>query len=442
MKLKITVLKHTNMKIYKYLLLCSAFLLFFVACEEERFEITSGDSVPPGQPVFNSFKSLHGGARIFFTAPADEDLLSIDAVVSNDSKSYTFSVSYYTDSIEVLGLAKVEDYTVKLYAVDRAGNKSNAIDVSVRPLESAYAKVAKTVYVKAGFDAFYVDWKNELCDPVNVFVDYSFTQSGMARQLLSVFVSADSVNRVFVNDLDLEETSPVNVKIRISDLYENFSETIDFGNLFVLKDIEVPKFDAQKAPLWSMPLEYNEPPFGGGVAQVDGILYDGITAKVIDGLIDRDANLNYMFVTNASGSGYEDPDPCPWNVLIDLGGYYELSRIITHQRWSSSGTAIERGNYYKDVNVGSYNMYRWDEEKNEWEFMSYHRIQIPQGLLSDIQWMQLGRAGDMAYMYPDEPQYSKPTRWFRYEALSNFDDNYTKPAARLLSEITLYAKKK
>jgi hypothetical protein len=440
LKIKIRIIKYTNMKTYKYLLLFSAFLLFFAACEEERFEITSGDSVPPGQPVFNGFKPLHGGARIFFTAPADEDLLSIDAVVSNGDKSYTFSVSYFTDSVDVLGLAKAENYTVKLYAVDRAGNRSSAVDASVQPLESAYAKVAKTVYVKPGFNAFYVDWVNELGEAVNVFVDYTFTQNGVSRQLLSVFVSADSTNRVFVNDLDLEETSPVNVKVRVSDLYENFSETHDFGNMFVLKDVEIPKFDAQKNPLWSMPDENEYPPFGGGVPQVDGIYFDGITAKVIDGLIDRDGNLNYMFV-NADGE-YADPDPCPWSVLIDLGDYYELSRIVSHQRWSSSGSAIERGNYYQDVNVGSFNMYRWDEEKLEWEFLSYNKIAVPQGTLSDIQWMQLGRAGDMAYMYPDEPGYTKPTRWFRYEALSNFADNYTNPAARLLSEITLYAKKK
>jgi hypothetical protein len=429
------------MKTYKYLLLFSAFLLFFVACEEEdRFEITSGDSVPPGQPVFNGFKPLNGGARIFFTAPADEDLLSIDAVVTNGDRTYTFSVSYFTDSIDVLGLAKAENYTIKLYAVDRAGNRSNPADAPVQPLEPAYLKVAKTVYVKPGFNAFYVDWKNELDETVNVFVDYTFTQNGVTRQLLSVFVSADSVNRKFVNDLDLEENSPVNVKVRVCDLYENFSETLDFGNLFVLKDVEIPKFDALQNPLWSMPLENEYPPFGGGVMQVDGILYDGTTAKVIDGLIDRDGNLNYMFVT--TNAPYADPAPCPWSLLIDLGDYYELSRIVTHQRWNSSGATIERGGYYRDVNVGSFNMYRWDEEKSEWEFISYNRIPVPQGTLSDIQWMQLGRAGDMSYMYPDEPGYTKPTRWFRYEALSNFNDNYTSPAARLLSEITLYAKKK
>jgi hypothetical protein len=420
------------MKAYKYLLfIFGAFLLFFVSCEEERFEITSGDSVPPGQPVVNGYKPLHGGARVFFTAPTDEDLLSIDAVVTTGGKPYTFSVSYYTDSIDVRGLAVIEDYTITMYAVDRAGNRSNATTVTVRPMEAAYIKVSKTVFVKPGFDAFFVDWTNELGEAVNIFVDYTFTQSGATRQLLSVFSSADTTNRVFISDLTLSETEPVSVKVRVSDMYENFSETLDFGNLTVLKDFEIPKFDAMKNPLWSMPLENTEPPFGGGVTQVMGNIFDGRTAKVIDGLIDRDENLNYL-MTEADY----------WNVLIDLGDYFELSRIITHQRHTSSGAVIERGGYYRDSNVGRYNMYRWDEETNQWEFLSEHKIAVPQTLLSDIQWMQLGRAGDMAYMYPDEPGYTKPTRWFRYEALSNFDANYTSKGQRCLSEITLFAKKK
>jgi hypothetical protein len=87
-------------------------------------------------------------------------------------------------------------------------------------------------------------------------------------------------------------------------------------------------------------------------------------------------------------------------------------------------------------------MYVWNEDKLEWEFVSYHKIPVPKGTLSDIQWMQLGRAGDIAYMYPDDPKYTRPARWFRYEAISNFDDNYTNRDARIVSEISLFAKPK
>jgi hypothetical protein len=424
------------MKMNKYLLLFAAFLLFFAACEEEkRFAISSDDTVPPGAPVYLDYKPLNGGARLFFTAPADEDLLSIDAVAVNGDKSYRFSVSYFTDSLDVYALPKEEDYTVQLFAVDRAGNKSNVVNVTVRPLESAYSKVAKTIVAKPGFDAIFVDWKNELGEAVNVFVDYTFEQNGVTRELMSVFASADTVDRKYINDLDLDASHPVSVKVRVSDLYSNFSETLDFGKLVVLKDVELQKFDSEKNPLWSMPQENVEPPFGGGVRQVNGSSFDGKTRAVIDGIIDRDGNLNYL-MTDCDEYGYE------WSVLIDLGAYYELSRIITHQRWHSSGADIERGNYYMGSNVGHYRMYRWDEESMSWETISEHKIPVPKGTLSDIQWMQLGRAGDMAYMFPDEPGYTKPTRWFRYQALHNFNDNYTDRNCNLLSEITLFAKQK
>jgi len=76
-----------------------------------------------------------------------------------------------------------------------------------------------------------------------------------------------------------------------------------------------------------------------------------------------------------------------------------------------------------------------------WDSISRHKIVFPVGL-TEMEYKQLGMAGDMAYFYPDEPQFTKPTRWFRYEALFGFSSNYTSTNAISLSEITLYAKKK
>jgi hypothetical protein len=420
----------------KYLLLFVAFLLFFASCEEEkRFAISSDDTDPPAPPVYVDYKPLNGGARLFFRPPADEDVLSIDAVAVNKGKSYRFSVSYFSDSLDVYALSTEEDYTVQLFAVDRAGNKSSMVPVTVRPLESAYSKVAKSLVAKAGFDAIFVDWKNELGVAVNVFVEYSFEQNGVKRDLLSVFVSSDTADRRYIADLDLDAAHPVSVKVRVGDQYENFSETLDFGKLVILKDVKIPKFDAEKNPLWSMPQEKMEPPFGGGARQVVGYYFDGKNPKVIDDLIDRDNNLNYL-LTDPAQEEYE------WNVIINLGDYYELSRIVTHQRWQSGADVVTRGGYYRESNVGHYRMYRWDEETMSWEVISEHKIPIPKEVSSDIQWMQVGRAGDEAYMYPDEPGYTKPTRWFRYQALHGFLENYTSIDYAALSEITLFAKQK
>jgi hypothetical protein len=44
-------------------------------------------------------------------------------------------------------------------------------------------------------------------------------------------------------------------------------------------------------------------------------------------------------------------------------------------------------------------------------------------------------------MYPDDPKFTKPTRWFRYEALTGFNNDYQSLGANCLSEITLYGRK-
>src|SRR3546814_2358569 len=49
----------------------------------------------------------------------------------------TFSASYFADSLEVYGFADTSEYTVQLYAVDRAGNRSEVVNVPVTPLEPA-----------------------------------------------------------------------------------------------------------------------------------------------------------------------------------------------------------------------------------------------------------------------------------------------------------------
>jgi hypothetical protein len=133
--------------------------------------------------------------------------------------------------------------------------------------------------------------------------------------------------------------------------------------------------------------------------------------------------------------------------MIDLGDYYELSRIITHQRYNLDGAYMDnnenagREAYYRYQNVGIYRMYLWDEDIQAWDTIGMHKITFPNDL-TEREFRLLGAAGDIAYMYPDEPQFTKPTRWFRYEALFGFNSNYTSKDGNSLSELTLYAKKK
>ncbi|GGH08960.1 DUF4959 domain-containing protein [Sphingobacterium alkalisoli] len=423
-------MKSTNLKLL-YITLAS--LLLF-SCEElERFKPNSDDSNPPGKVTLKTYKALFGGARFFYTLPDDEDLMSIEAVYTNPKgKAFTFAASYFVDSLDVYGFPSSEEYTVQLFAVDRAGNRSEALDVPVIPLEPAFSRVANSMEVKPGFSSFFLDWTNELKQNINVYVDFTFNQDGATRTLTSVFSSNLEEDRRFVNDLFLPPTEKVAVKVRVEDMYGNITETIDKGSISLFEDNKIEKSE------WMLP---NANDSVGGVPMVFGNALEGRNRYVIDDIIDRGDNLNFMHTGSRGKTGRTADGNMPWNFIIDLGGYYELSRIITVQRHSGGLANIARGQYYRDENVGMYNMYIWDDATSSWEFVSQSKIIVPQGL-TELEFVKKGEAGDMAYMYPDEPAYTKPTRWFRYEAVKSFNGNYTLEDANCLSEITLYGKKR
>jgi hypothetical protein len=425
----------------KFLFISIILCLFGASCsEEKRFDINSDDKVPPGAPVISGYDPLNGEVLIHYTPPTDIDVISVDAQYTrkSDGRVFRFSTSYFSNSILIPGLSDTIYYEVEVYAVDRAGNHSPKIKFPVKPMPSAIMKVKEGMIIKPGFNAVFAKWTNELLRSVNVLIDYSFTdRDGAARTLTRVFTSSTKENRYYITDIDIPDDSPIKVRYRVSDEYENYT---DYGKdtvIFVMKDVEVPKLKPDRSPYWALP-EGGSTPLaaeGSTIKQVGGNTADGKLAKVIDGLIDMNESLNYMMSS-------EDH---PWSLILDLRDTFELSRIVTHQRHTAPDTdfsEVGRGGYYRKGNIGQYRMYRWDHETKTWELISFHKIEMPQGTLSELEWNKLGRAGDMAYMYPDDPQFTKPTRWFRYEALSGFVDNYASGNGGSLSEITLYCKEK
>ncbi len=418
--------------ILNYICFSLGLMSVFSCKETDRFKPNSDDSTPPGKVELREYKALYGGARFFYNLPDDEDLMSIEAVyTSTNGKPFTFSASYFVDSLDVYGFPSTNEYTVELFAVDRAGNRSEPLAVKVQPLEPAFTRVAQSIEVKPGFSSFFLDWTNELEQNINVYVDFSFTQNGQTREFTTVFSSNLAEDRRFINDLFLSPQEKVDVKVRVEDIYGNTTEPIAKGQLSLYEDIKIAK------DTWVLP---NPNDTIGGVPMVFGNGLEGRNRYVIDDEIDRGDNLNFMHTNSRGRTGRIADGNMPWNFIIDLGAYYELSRIVTVQRHSGGLANISRGQYYRNENVGMYNMYIWDDATNSWEFVSQHKIIVPLGL-SELEFVRVGEAGDMAYMYPDDPKYTKRTRWFRYEAIKSFNGNYTLEDANCLSEITLYGRK-
>ena len=421
----------------------------FQACREgERYGVSITETEAPDAPVVYGTRSLDGGVRFYYTVPKNKDVIAVKGEYVNEAgKLLHFSSSYFKDSLDVLGFADTIYYDVKIYAVNRAGRRSKENVYPVKPERSVLNMVMDAIVVKPSFGSLFVEWENELKWNVNVFVNFKFKQQGKDRDLWEVFTSNKESERGIIYDLTDVDNNEVDVSVYVEDSYNNRTETIPFGTKTVLQDIKIPKFDEEGNKLWNMPVPNDSV---AGIPQFWGYFGEGRNEYVIDDIIDYGNLLNFCHTNNRGRTG-KTINGNIWNVLIDLGDYYEISRIVTHQR-QFHGTYILYGgpNRNDHHNVGHFAMYVLNEEVSppEWELIRDHFIPIPKGV-NDLEIYRLGNAGDMAFLYPDDPKFSRPTRWFRYEALNAFPtytiNNFVYPYYytdhTCLSEITIYGRK-
>jgi hypothetical protein len=416
-----------------------AFIVIFWGCREsERFEINYADKTPPEKPIISrDYKPLYGGARIYFTPPEDKDVLTVDAsYINQNGKVFWFSSSYFSDSIDVEGFSDTLPKNITIYAVDRAGNKSEAQSITVIPKEPAVSRVAGSINVKAGFGSFYIDWRNELRQVVNIYINYSYNNNGTVEEKNIIYTSTDTVERKYIRLEDISETIPVNVKVKVEDRYGNIGNTLtEIPDVYLIKDEKIPK------DKWFIP-KTNDSIGGQPQGYWDG--YEGRMIYITDDIIDDGLNWNWGSTSSKGRTGNVKDGNLPANFIIDLGEEWEISRIITYQRdgaWTAPNIPTGRGFYYSNENTGIYGMYIWDNAESRWDSIRSHKIIFPPDLPGQ-QYRVLGQEGDMAYLYPDNPHFSAPTRWFRYEAQYGFNNDYTAQGPMGLSEITLYGRRK
>lgn len=378
--------------------------------EGKRYEISMDDNTPPGTPVLIDSKPLPGGARIFYRIPTDEDVLAVEASYLNHAgEPVRFISSYFKDSLDVLGFGKEGEHEIGLCAVDRAGNRSKTITETVTALESPVSMVAGTVQVLPSFGSMMLKWRNVSMEPVYVYVDFSYTQHGVEYSHSNVFTSHQLTDTRTIDGLSLTDNEPVTVDVSVKD---KFGNSVSAGNSTVVLLTD----EALDKSVWSLPA----PGFDlGGYVQANGSKGEGEMSEVIDGITEETVYRNF----------YQTDAVNPWNIIIDLGRECELSRIVTHQRYSGDYSTSEQGNYYRGNNVLSYEMYVWNGTASAWEYASRNDIKSPV-VKHESDYRLLGDAGDQAYLYPDEPRFSIPTRYFLFRAVNG---NY-------ISEITLYGK--
>ncbi|GHT54204.1 hypothetical protein AGMMS49982_18510 [Bacteroidia bacterium] len=430
------------------ILLLIAVAGFYACAEGERFGISSDDTKAPDPPVFDSVWALPGGARIFYKIPADKDVISIEAsFTATNGKLIKSAVSFFAPHLEIFGLPDTTVHSLQLYALDRAGNKSDVVTVPVKPLEPTYSRVNSTLAVYPAFSSMMVSWENELEQDVNILVDIAYSDNGTKRTIYEAFSSNKEREQRFITNLNIPSSEPVSVQVIVEDLYGNRTASIEKGPMNLMADSLISKRD------WYMP---DRGTFIGTVGMSNGDNWEGKNSYVIDGIVNDEQHPgNYGIYNNAYWVNGSDLNQPQFNLFIDLGAKYELSRIITHQRrfWNPAVLLTQpRADLYRARNVATYKMYYWDgddvdpasDATGQWVDISEVTIPTPPPSTTNLEYIRMGVLGDESLMYPDSAHFTPATRWFRYQAIAPFPtanwDNENERACGI-SEITLFGRK-
>jgi len=131
------------------------------ACKQSEIIPTVNDGVAPGPIKEVTVENLNGAAKLKYTLPSDPDILYVKAVyTTKQGVERETKVSYYNNSITVTGFGDTDAYVVKLYAVDKGGNVSQPVSVTVNPLTPAFKLVRNSLKAVANFGGIDVTYQN------------------------------------------------------------------------------------------------------------------------------------------------------------------------------------------------------------------------------------------------------------------------------------------
>lgn len=392
---------------YIYILLLAAFA--FTACNEEVLDTTA-----PGKVTNISYKPTNGGAILTFTAPDDDDLLYVKAVYTNSLGKEVFKVtSHYGDSIEIDGFKEATPQKVKLYAVDRRNNNSEAAEIEVTPMKSFIYLVQESIQMKEQLGGVRITWENP--DQKTVFVYVNFRRAGKTYERILSSALSDPV--LMIRGLDPEEYS---FSVTVEDFNGNKTDKMDVGTYRPLLEQKINK------STWKVLQNLS----------VDGDKYEGTLVSFWDDVIDtkESAADNSYFIINRDDNG--GMLKWPLDIVVDLNKTVVVNRFVVWQRAFAYVNAEQNGVstdycYYKEENLKSFSV-SVSTDKLTWTSLGTFDIGDPRDAAGVISPAKYKEAID-GHEFNLE-SVSQPFRYMKFSVLSNYGSETNVYG----SEITLY----
>ena len=392
---------------YIYILLLAAFA--FTACNEEVLDTTA-----PGKVTNISYKPTNGGAVLTFTAPDDDDLLYVKAVYTNSLGKEVFKVtSHYGDSIEIDGFKEATPQKVKLYAVDRSNNNSEAAEIEVTPMKSFIYLVQESIQMKEQLGGVRITWENP--DQKTVFVYVNFSKAGKTYERILSSALSDPV--LMIRGLDPEEYS---FSVTVEDFNGNKTDKMDVGTYRPLLEQKIDK------STWKVLQNLS----------VDGDKYEGTLASFWDDVVDTKesaADNSYFIISRDENGGMLK---WPLDIVVDLNKTVVVNRFVVWQRAFAYVNAEQNGVstdycYYKEENMKSFSV-SVSTDKLTWTSLGSFDIGDPRDAAGVISPAKYKEAVD-GHEFNLE-SVSQPFRYMKFSVLSNYGSETNVYG----SEITLY----
>lgn len=222
--------------------------ILIIGCKEEgRIDHIDGSLPPPAIVNVTKVTSIPGGAVIQYEMPKDENLLGAKVVYIRNNEICESKSSKYVDTLKIEGLGDTTPQEVKLYSIGLNEKLSEAIPVTIIPLDPP----VRTVKFEL----------NEGFGGVIVSIEENYSQADMAVILMADTMGNTSDNSKMI-DLQTFHTKSKEIKLArrglkpnphhfgayLRDRWGNTSDTI-FKTLTPIEEIKLPKTEFRNAAL-------------------------------------------------------------------------------------------------------------------------------------------------------------------------------------------------
>lgn len=240
------------------------------SCKQSDIAPTINDGVAPGPVTGVTATNLSGAATLKYSLPSDPDVLYVKAVYkTKQGVERETKVSYYNNTITVVGFADTDAYEVKLYAVDKGGNVSQPTSVTVNPLMPPYKVIRNSLEAIANFGGIDVSFQNATEADIAMVVIAPDSLGDFAT--LNTNYTTLKQGKFMTRDLKAVETK---FGIYVRDRWGNVSDTLNV----TLTPIYEERLDRTKMKALALQTNTDSPlGYGGSIAGLfDGSLTGGM----------------------------------------------------------------------------------------------------------------------------------------------------------------------